>query len=64
MSETTSPAPTGCVDGLVMVPGLDGELEPSACLGKCCESRRQVNARIARTGDVFLGAGAPADEEW
>lgn len=27
-------------------------------------ARRRVQERIARTGDVFLGAAAAADEQW
>lgn len=60
----------GCRDGLVTVPSEDGPVD-YACTGECCKQDSEVvgpgvRARIARTGDVFLGAAAraDADEEW
>jgi hypothetical protein len=49
--------------GVETIPSEDGP-EKTACLG-CPACRADgVRARIARTGDVTLGAGAPADVEF
>lgn len=57
----TLPSTKTQCDGLITVHTEDGP-EVSACLGPCCTGRRVVRARIATTGDPFLGA-ATADPE-
>jgi len=49
--------------GIEVIPTADGP-EVTACTrrGCTCKARTQVKARIARTGDVFLGAANNDDE--
>ena len=46
-----------------VIPTADGPYV-AACLCEVCRGREQVKARIARTGDVFLGAATADDSEW
>lgn len=54
--------PTTCT-GIEGIPSEDGPIK-YACTCEICRGRHQVKARIARTGDVFLGAATADDEEF
>lgn len=56
---------TASCTGIEVIPTEDGP-DVTACTrrGCTCKARTQVKARIARSGDVFLGAATATDEEF
>jgi hypothetical protein len=56
-------APATICTGVEVIPTEDGPCV-TACTCDYCTGRQRTRQRIARSGDVFLGAAADDDEEF
>lgn len=63
---TDTPCDEACIDatGHICRCACGGINHGRAHAGGRLAARLHIQQRIARTGDVFLGAAADADEEW